>query len=154
MPAPKIAASPAPQAVLLVDDNPHGLVARRHVLTDLGYQVTTAVSAEEALGLIEGEGRFFDVMVTDFRMMAMDGVELIARVKIVSPLTKNVLLSGFVEPLGMTEESTGADAVISKCAGEVGQLTRAVKSLLARRVTRKPAASQDRGNPPTMVKSV
>jgi CheY-like chemotaxis protein len=154
MQASKSTASPVSRAVLLVDDNPHGLVARRRVLIDLGYQVTTALSAEEALGLLEEEGRFFDVVVTDFRMIAMDGVELIARVKVISPATKTVLLSGFVEPLGMTEESTGADAVVSKSAGEVGQLTRTVKSLLARSVTRKPAASQDRGRPPLMVKNV
>lgn len=142
------------QTILLVDDNPHGLVARRHVLVDLGYKIVTALSAEAALDLIEKEGQSFDLIVTDFRMAIMDGVQLIARIHEIAPKTKTVLLSGFVEPLGLTEESTGADAVLSKSAGEVGQLTRTVKSLLARRVTRKPGRSQGGGNPPSMVKSV
>ena len=150
----KPALSNTSECILLVDDNPHGLVARRLVLTEAGYQVTTALSAEEALTLFEHEGCFFHVMVTDFRMAAMDGVKLIARVKVISPGTKSVLLSGFVEPLGMTPQSTGADAVISKSAGEVGQLLRAVKSLIAARIARKPASSQGGGAPPSMVKVV
>lgn len=154
MPAAQPTPESSAQAILLVDDNPHGLVARRRVLIDLGYHVATALSAEAALDLIENEGQHFDVIVTDFRMVAMDGVQLIARIRQICPKTKTVLLSGFVEPLGMTEESTGADAVISKSAGEVGQLTRTVKSLLARRAVRKPSASQGRDNPPSMVKIV
>jgi CheY-like chemotaxis protein len=143
------------KSILLVDDNPHGLVARKHVLAELGYTVTTALSAEEALHLIDNEGHFFHLVVTDFRMIAMDGIELIARLKVICPTTKTVLLSGFVEPLGLTEQSTGADAVISKSASEVGQLTRTVRNLLAQRVPRKPAASQKSAAiAPSMVKSV
>jgi len=41
-----------------------------------------------------------------------------------------VLLSGFVECLGMTAESTGADEVIRKSNKEVPELLRAVKKLL------------------------
>lgn len=128
-------------SILLVDDNPHGLTARKRLLLDLGYQVETALSAEEALRRIDSDQQYFHLIVTDFRMIGMDGVELIARVKLLSPSTKTVLLSGFVEALGMTEETTGADAVISKSAVEVNQLTRTVKLLLARRVVRKPVAS-------------
>lgn len=134
--------SSPPYSILLVDDNHHGLAARRRILSEVGYEVQTALSAEEALALIEKEQQFFHIVVTDFRMIAMDGIELIARLKISSPATKTVLLSGLVEPLGLTEESTGANAVIAKSAAEVGQLTRTVQSLLSVRTRRKPAASQ------------
>ena len=53
-----------------------------------------------------------------------------------------VLLSGFVEPLGLTEQSTGADVVLSKSAGEVGFLIRSVRRLLNRPVQRKPMDSE------------
>ena len=154
MPAINDSPPPTSHSILLVDDNAHGLAARRRVLADSGYDVQTVSSAEEALQLIDEQKRFYHIVVTDFRMVGMDGIELIARVKALSPATKTVLLSGFVEPLGMTEHSTGADVVISKSAGEVGQLTRTVKSLLARRVPRKPAASQTRTASVSMVKSV
>ena len=47
-------------------------------------------------------------------------VELIERIRKVNPNARIILLSGFVEPLGLTEENTGADAVIAKSANEAG----------------------------------
>lgn len=122
--------------ILLVDDNPHGLIARRKVLEEQGYQIRTALSAEEALEIFPQQR--FDLVVTDFKMLGMTGVELIARIRAISPSVPLILLSGFVEPLGMTEESTGADAVISKTAGEVANLVRTVKRLLTRGVRKPP----------------
>jgi hypothetical protein len=55
------------------------------------------------------------------------------------------LISGYTEPLGLTEENTGADIVLTKCASEVPQLLRAVKKVL-RRPAKKPVAAQ-RGAP-------
>lgn len=137
--------------ILLVDDNKHGLIARRKVLEEQGYQIRTAMSAEEALEIFPRHR--FDLVVTDFKMLAMTGVELIARIRAISPGVPLVLLSGFVEPLGMTEESTGADAVVSKTAGEVAQLVRTVKRLLTRGV-RKPAKTETRQTQIFMTKSV
>lgn len=100
-------------------------------------------------------GRVFDVMVTDYKMPGMDGVELIRKVRELCPDTKIVMLSGLAATLGMTEESTGADVLLSKSGGEVGQLMRTVRNLLAKRtrqLNRKPAASQ-KSNPLFMVKS-
>ena len=48
-----------------------------------------------------------------------------------------------MEPLGLTEENTGADAVISKSANEPAHLLRSVKRLFNRGL-RKPPASQKR----------
>ncbi len=84
----------------------------------------------------------FDLTVTDFRMPGgIDGVEVIRRIHLSRPEAPVILLSGFVEPLGLNEENTGADAVIAKSANEPAQLVRAVKRLLNRGV-RKPPASQ------------
>ena len=121
--------------VLLVDDNRNGLSARKAVLEEIGYVTTTTTSAEQALALVAEKD--FDIVVTDFRMPGMDGTELIRRIKATHPRMRFILLSGFVEPLGLTEQTTGADVVISKSAGEVNILVRAVGRLL-----RKPPASQ------------
>lgn len=121
--------------ILLVDDNRNGLSARKAVLQEIGYETMTASSAGEALALVAA--RQFDLVVTDYRMPEMDGAELIRRIRAVRPTTRFILLSGFVEPLGLTEQSTGADVVIAKSAGEVNILLRAVGRLL-----RKPPATQ------------
>jgi two-component system response regulator HydG len=134
----KIPPAPAHQGatILLVDDNPHGLVARRTVLEELGYVIHTSGSGEEALALLEHQN--VNIVITDFRMPNMDGVELIARIRKQQQDMPIILLSGFVEPLGLTEQSTGADIVLAKSAGEVGLLIRSVRRLLSRQVPRKP----------------
>ncbi|HTT65719.1 MAG TPA: response regulator [Bryobacteraceae bacterium] len=126
--------------ILLVDDNRQGLIARRSLLQELGYNISTATGGDEALELLAKQN--FDVVVTDFKMPRMNGVELIRRIRSTQAGARIILLSGFVEPLGLTEQSTGADVVIVKSAGEVGQLTRSVKRLLSQ-PARKPAVSAD-----------
>ena len=83
-----------------------------------------------------------DLLITDFRMPNMDGVQLITRIRQARPDLPIILLSGFVEPLGLTEQSTGADVVLSKSAGEVGFLVRSVRRLLSRQPLRKPMEAE------------
>ena len=122
--------------ILLVDDNPHGLIARRTVLEELGYRVSICEGGAQALEVFASQP--VDLLITDFRMPNMDGVELITRIRQLRAELPIILLSGFVEPLGLTEQSTGADVVLSKSAGEVGFLLRSVRRLLNRQPARKP----------------
>ena len=124
--------------ILLVDDNESGLAARKAVLEELGYSITTAVSPGEALGYFAAGS--FALVVTDFKLPDMNGVELIAAVRRIEPGLLVVLISGFAEVMGMTEASTGANAVIQKSSTEVTQLVRTVNRLLKR----KPAKRQIR----------
>ena len=125
--------------ILLVDDNRDGLLVRRSLLEEIGCCVSIALNGEEGLKLFQA-GKF-DVVVTDYRMPRMDGGELIQRIRALEPNARIILLSGFVEPLGLTEQNTGADAVLSKSANEPAQLVRTVKRLVNRTV-RKPPGSQ------------
>jgi CheY-like chemotaxis protein len=131
--------------ILLVDDNRDGLLVRRALLEEIGYTVEVAENGEKGLALFQASN--FDVVVTDYRMPKMNGVELIARIRQIDPHARIVLLSGFVEPLGLTEENTGADAVIAKSANEPGHLARAVKRLV-NGGKRKPPSSQNGGQKP------
>ena len=98
-----------------------------------------AACGEEALELVSSTR--FDVVVTDYRMPHMNGAELIERLRAVDANTRFILLSGFVEPLGLTEANTGADAVIAKSANEGAHLLRWVKRLVCT-PGRKPMARQ------------
>ena len=131
--------APSHPNILLVDDNRDGLLVRRALLEELGYRVSVARNGEEGLKLFESA--HFDVVVTDYRMPRMNGAELIQRIRKLNPNARIILLSGFVEPLGLTEENTGADVVIAKSANEPAHLTRWVKRLL-NRGARKPPGTQ------------
>src|SRR5579862_5342787 len=98
--------------ILLVDDNANGLKARRSVLEELGHKIMTASSGVDALEQF-GSSKF-DLVVTDYKMPKMDGLELIKNLRKDFPYLPIVLISGYVDALGLNEDSTGADAVIQK----------------------------------------
>jgi CheY-like chemotaxis protein len=124
--------------ILVVDDNELGSLARRGVLNELGHEVAIATTPEGALELFQKES--FDLVVTDYKMPVMDGVELIRQIREIRPQMPVVLLSGFTDTLGLSEQNTGANAVIQKSSNEVQNLIRSVNRLLA--APKKPAASQ------------
>lgn len=123
--------------ILLVDDNPDGVVARRSVLEELGYKVVSASSGYDALQTIEQQK--FDLVITDYKMSPINGLEFIATLRQRGFRTPIILLSGFAESLGFRQESSGADAVIQKSANEIAQLLRCTKRLLM--PPKKPAGS-------------
>jgi CheY-like chemotaxis protein len=121
--------------ILLVDDNVGGSTARKTVLEELGHKIHLASNGADALEQFSHHK--FDLVVTDYKMPRMDGMELIARLRKLSPRILIVMVSGFVDALGLNEASTGADAVIQKSANEVTHLVRAVNRLMRRK---KPAS--------------
>jgi CheY-like chemotaxis protein len=126
--------------ILLVDDNSNGLKARKSVLEEHGHTVVTSCGGEDALERFQREK--FDLVVTDYKMPGMNGIELISRVREVRPELPVILLSGFADTLGLTQENTGADAVIQKNAHEVPHLVRAVGKIAQQKFVRKPPTSQ------------
>ena len=128
--------------ILLLDDNSLGQSARRSVLEELGHKVTTLSLPHEALELC-GKQRF-DVVVTDYKMPKMNGVEFISRLRKQHPTMGVILISGFTDTLGLNEANTGADVVIQKSSHEISHLIRSVNRLVRkqREPKRKAAASQ------------
>jgi CheY-like chemotaxis protein len=135
--------APLPTRILLVDGNPSGLAARKMVLEEQGHKVWVASSSSDAFDQFSSHK--FDLVVTDHKMPRMDGLGLIKKIQSISPDTPIVLLSGFVDALGLNEYTTGASAVIQKSAHEVPHLVRAVARLLRRKTPRKGPSTASRG---------
>lgn len=126
--------------VLLVDANRRGSTARQMILKDHGYTVDTASGGEEAWELFQKN--HFDVVVTDLKLDGIDGLELIRRIRSADSPCGIILLSGFVNCLGLTSQATGADELINKSNKEVPELVRAVKKLALRPRKRKPGSQR------------
>lgn len=135
--------SVAAARILLVDDNARGLTARRMILADHGYGVETALSGEEAWEIFQKHR--FDVVVTDLRMGGIDGMELIRRIRATDVPARIILLSGFIDCLGLTVESSGADELINKSNKEIPELLRAIRKLAAHPRRRAPGAQRGPG---------
>jgi CheY-like chemotaxis protein len=63
--------------VLVVDDNKAARLMMREMLEAFGFSVETAVSGESALELLGGAETDFDLILMDWRMPGIDGVETI-----------------------------------------------------------------------------
>ncbi len=79
-------------AILIVDDEANVLSALRRELFDEDYEVVTALSGEEALGLLDS--RPFKVVMSDERMPGLSGAEFLSMVALRAPQTVRIMLTG------------------------------------------------------------
>ena len=91
------------KAILFVDD--HEVLARLscEILEMQGYKAVSAYSAKEALEKFDQQD--FDILVTDFRMEGMNGVELAHKVREKSPNTPVIIVTGY----GQEARKAGAE---------------------------------------------
>ena len=81
-----------PEQILCVDDDPNLLSSLKRSLRK-EFELTLAGSGPEALEMLANGGKFA-VILADMKMPGMDGVELLKRVKKISPDTVRVMLTG------------------------------------------------------------
>lgn len=78
-----------------------------------GYEIFTAQGSIEALGLIEKQS--FDLIVTDYMMKVMTGVDLARAARRISPHTQIILMSAYgSKRLQATSESLGFEGYLDK----------------------------------------
>src|SRR5437868_4409841 len=83
------------EKILLVDDDSHVLDGFRRTL-GREFTLETAVGGQAALALITANEPYA-VVVSDMQMPGMDGIQLLSRIKNVSPDTIRVMLTGHAD---------------------------------------------------------
>lgn len=84
------------RSIILVDDDAQYLGLLCSIMAEDGFDTCKANSAEEALAILST--RRFIMMVTDFQMPGMDGLELSAVAKRLDPSMEIALVTGAVTP--------------------------------------------------------
>ena len=79
--------------IIVIDDEVNAAAALTTLLSEDGYEVSSAHDARAGLLLLEKEEP--DVVLTDLRMPGMDGLELLARIKELRPETMVVLMTAY-----------------------------------------------------------
>ena len=129
-PRPEIGSSKnaAPQVVLLVDDDPLVCAGTAEMLQDLGHHVIDTPSAAEAIEILKGD-RQIDLVITDFAMPLMNGIELAKKIQILRPRLQVILASGYAElPDSNPEEAFPIALRLAKPYSQ-GDLALAIASL-------------------------
>jgi CheY-like chemotaxis protein len=128
--------------ILLVDDDPSVLSCTRRCLERSGYRVRTASDPTHVLATEKGlDG--VDLLLLDYRMPGMTGLELLDGVRRSGLDVKCVLLSAFLnDEVRRQAERLGVDRVLDKPV-DVNQLREVLAELLPASGVRRLAAGAD-----------
>ncbi len=101
-----------PKSVLIAEDEKVLRESLAQLLTEEGYDVTTAADGQEAYGL--AVARTFDVVLTDIRMPRMDGSALLQHLQQLAPQTPVIIITAFgtVESAVSAMRSGAADYIL------------------------------------------
>lgn len=128
------------RTILCVDDNEQSLSHRKIMLETRGYRVANFVRGEDALARFAEGG--IDLVIADMVMPGLDGPQLIAKVKELSPQTPTILISSKVR---IYEHDSMADVFLTKGMYAPADLLERVRLLLVRK--RGPKRLQHRTSP-------
>lgn len=116
------------RTILCVDDNESSLSIRKVMLETRGYRVLAATDGASALEIFKQGG--IDLVLTDLVMPGMDGRDLIAAIKEISPATPAILFSGKIR---VYERETQADVFLPKGLYAPAELLERIRLLLVRK---------------------
>jgi two-component system NtrC family sensor kinase len=86
-----------PIRILCVDDERNVLRSLERIFLDDDYEIVIAGSGEEGLEIMAESGGSFQVVVSDYRMPVMNGVEFLKSVYERWPDTVRIVLSGYAD---------------------------------------------------------
>ena len=99
--------------VLVIDDEDALRVSVAKIVSRLGHSVDTAGTATEGLALLAKQP--YELVLTDFRLPDLDGLEVIERARALRPDTELVLFTGFGSiPLAVQAIKRGAYDFVTK----------------------------------------
>lgn len=116
------------RTILCVDDNEQALSHRKIMLETRGYRVATYVRGEEALERFREGG--VDLVITDMGMPGLDGPQLIAAIKSLSPHTPAILICSKVRSFAHDSQ---ADVFLTKGMYGPADLLERIRVLLVRK---------------------
>src|SRR5688572_10456965 len=80
------------KSILVVDDDKHVTDSLRIVLTDAGFDVSTADNFAGAVAVLSNKQ--FDLVLTDLRLPDATGIDVITHVKTEAPDAEVILMTG------------------------------------------------------------
>lgn len=85
------------ETILLVDDDAEQLTSLRIGLLRVGYNAVMAKNGQQALALLEDSQTPIDILITDYFMPEMNGIELLTTVKEKHSAISTIMMSAYGE---------------------------------------------------------
>ena len=101
-------------SILWVDDETDVVDVEKELLECLGYKVTAITSSREAISRFSLDPAGYNLVITDYNMPELNGLELTCQLKHLSPQTPVVLVSGYLNLTGEAARQAGVDAAMTK----------------------------------------
>jgi PAS domain S-box-containing protein len=130
---PRIAPRGKGERILFVEDEPALAQVGARRLVRLGYQVATETDSTRALEMVRARPGDFDLLITDFSMPRLNGVQLAQSLRDVAPGLAIILITGNVEGLPHAEIASAGVGLVLHKPTTVQQLGEAVRTLLGAR---------------------
>lgn len=102
------------EVIFVVDDDPDILDLIKHVLHLEGFEVRSFTDPELALEEFRAAPRKPEMIVTDFCMQPINGLELISRCRESVPELKTILISGMVDEDSVAKMPAKSDRFLHK----------------------------------------
>lgn len=123
--------APSPATIFVVDDEQMLLDLAEMILKPAGFQVRLFKDPQQALQEYAAVPSTPDVLVTDYAMPQMNGMDLIRECKRLNPKQKTILLSGTVDESIYTRSDVKPDHFLAK-PYQIGKLVDVIHLLIAR----------------------
>ena len=111
-----------------MDDNEQSLSHRKIMLETRGYRVASFSRGRRRVGALRKGG--IDLLIADMAMPGLDGPQLIARIKSLSPHTPAILISSKVR---IYDHDSQADVFLTKGMYSPADLLESMRLLLIRK---------------------
>ena len=118
-----------PPLVFVVDDNVALTKMAEMILTAEGFQCHAFCDPTQVVAAFKRGSPHPDLLLTDYEMGSMNGLELIARCRQEIPTLKAILVSGTIKPEMLLRQPVKVDQFLSK-SYQPSELAIMVKSLL------------------------
>ena len=117
--------------ILIIEDEEIARKNLEHILTKEGYKVTAVDSGTKGLNLIKS--KTFDLIVTDYRMKKIDGMQILEYSRGLQPYTEVIMITGYATiDSAVTAMKEGAYHYIAK-PYKIDEVRRLIKEALLKR---------------------
>jgi two-component system, NtrC family, response regulator HydG len=145
------------ERILIIDDNHDICVLLERFLSKQGYKTASASKGEDGLALVRKDA--FELVICDFKLPDIDGFEILRRIKVLSPNTAVIIITGYSDVrIAVQAVKHGAYDYVTKPLYP-DEILYTIKSALERRLQSisKPAVTESASEPalekPTMTKA-